>query len=72
MGYIVETKDYRFYDPTSKKLLIGCDVVFDEKSTWDLNKVQHSPSSLQRVDDLMNQQLKRLMMTMATQIFHLN
>ena len=39
VGYSAETKGYRFYDPTSKKLLINRDVVFDEKSTWDLNKV---------------------------------
>ena len=51
----METKGYRFYDHTSTKLLISHDVVFDEKSTWDLNKVQLSPSSVQRVDDLIHE-----------------
>ena len=46
MGYSVETKGYR--------LLINRDVVFDEKSTWDLNKGQLSPSSLHRVDNLID------------------
>ncbi|KAL4289903.1 hypothetical protein GQ457_14G000940 [Hibiscus cannabinus] len=32
VGYSLETKGYRFYNPENKKLIISRDVVFDEKS----------------------------------------
>jgi hypothetical protein len=29
-GYNDEVKGFRFYDPQNKKLIISCDVIFDE------------------------------------------
>ena len=44
VGYSLETKGYRFYNPISKKLLISRDVGFDEKSTWSWNEMQKCPA----------------------------
>lgn len=35
IGYEIETKDYRFYDPISKKVATNRDVIFEEDSQWD-------------------------------------
>ena len=32
LGYIEGTKAYRLYDPRGEKILVSCDVVFDEKA----------------------------------------
>ena len=32
LGYVEGTKAYRLYDPRGDKVLISCDVVFDEKT----------------------------------------
>ena len=35
LGYAEGTKAYRFYDPCGGKVVVSCDVVFDEKAAWD-------------------------------------
>ncbi|GKU98653.1 hypothetical protein SLEP1_g11627 [Rubroshorea leprosula] len=45
LGYSDETKGYRFSDPITKKLLISCDVIFDEKNSWNWNE-KKSPGSV--------------------------
>jgi hypothetical protein len=34
IGYEAGTKGYRFFDPSTKKLVIGRDAIFDEKQPW--------------------------------------
>ncbi|GKV46270.1 hypothetical protein SLEP1_g53265 [Rubroshorea leprosula] len=46
-----ETKGYKFYDPIAKKLLISCDVIFDEKNSWNWNDKKSLGSVL--VDDIL-------------------
>ena len=41
LGYAEGTKAYWLYDLCGDKVLVSCDVVFDEKAAWDWN----SPSS---------------------------
>jgi hypothetical protein len=36
IGYESGTKGYSFFDPSTKKLVISRDVIFDEKQSWDL------------------------------------
>ena len=48
VGYSNETKGYRLFDPVAKKLIISRDVVFDEHSCYELNKVeQNSPKFIE-------------------------
>ena len=35
LGYTEGTKAYRLYDPREDKVLVSCDVVFDEEAAWD-------------------------------------
>ena len=35
LGYAEGTKAYRLYDPRGDKVIVSCDVVFDEKAAWD-------------------------------------
>ena len=35
LGYAECTKAYRLYDSHGDKVLVSCDVVFDEKAAWD-------------------------------------
>ena len=35
LGYEEGTKAYRLYDPHRDKVLVLCDIVFDEKAAWD-------------------------------------
>ena len=35
LGYAEGTKAYRLYDPHGDKVLVSCDVVFEEKAAWD-------------------------------------
>ena len=35
LGYTKGTKLYQLYDPRRDKVLVSCDVVFDEKVAWD-------------------------------------
>ena len=35
LGYEEGTKAYRLFDPRGGKVVVLCDVVFDEKATWD-------------------------------------
>lgn len=45
VGYSDKTKGYRLYNPLTKSLIIRRDIVFDENSSWDWNKIetQHIP-----------------------------
>ena len=48
LGYSENSKGYRFYDPTSQKIIINRDAIFDEKSmggTWS-SDVSDDPQSL--------------------------
>ena len=40
VGYSIDTKGCRLYDPITKKLLISRDVVFDENSAWNWGSLQ--------------------------------
>jgi len=35
LGYTEGTKAYRLYDPHGDKVLVSCDVVFDEMAAWN-------------------------------------
>ena len=35
LGYVEGTKAYWLYDPRGDKVLVSCDVVFDEEVAWD-------------------------------------
>jgi len=35
LGYAEGTKAYWLYDPRRDKVLVSCDIVFDEKAAWD-------------------------------------
>ena len=35
LGYEEGTKVYRLYDPRGSKVVVSCDIVFDEKAAWD-------------------------------------
>ena len=41
LGYAEGIKAYRLYDPRGDKVLVSCDIMFDEKAAWDWN----SPST---------------------------
>ncbi|GMJ02182.1 hypothetical protein HRI_003887400 [Hibiscus trionum] len=56
VGYSLQTKGYRFYNPETKKLLISRDVVFDEKSSWTWNEMQINEATIQEDDESTNQQ----------------
>ena len=34
MGYSEEQKRYRCYNPLTKKVVVTCDVIFDELGSW--------------------------------------
>lgn len=38
VGYSSQSKGYRFYNLKKKKIVINCDVLFDENSTWNWEK----------------------------------
>jgi hypothetical protein len=58
MGYSMETKRYRYYDPLTKKLIVSRDVLFDEKNAWNWNEQQGFPLTIQDalVDESMEQE----------------
>ena len=35
LGYAEGTKAYRLYDPREDKVLVLCDIMFDDKVAWD-------------------------------------
>jgi hypothetical protein len=60
LGYEPGTKGYRVYDPIKDKLMVSCDVIFDEKKAWNWegkgsrpNAVAEEPNifSVQCLDD---------------------
>lgn len=48
LGYSDESKAYRFYNPLTKKLLSSRDVMFDEKSAWNLGNNATQRRSISR------------------------
>eukprot|EP01018_Ginkgo_biloba_P024020 Gb_18985 [translate_table: standard] len=42
MGYSKETKGYKLYDPTNKKIIVNRDVVFDEELNTKTNEFSHA------------------------------
>ncbi|KAL4379170.1 hypothetical protein GQ457_02G022950 [Hibiscus cannabinus] len=56
VGYSLETKGYRFYNPKNKKLIISHDVVFDEKSAWKWNEMQKYETTFQEDNEFIDQQ----------------
>ncbi|KAL4312227.1 hypothetical protein GQ457_01G011000 [Hibiscus cannabinus] len=56
VGYSLETKGYRFYNPENKKLIISRDVVFDEKSAWKWNEMQKYEATFQGDNEFVDQQ----------------
>ena len=38
LGVSEESKAYRLYDPTSQRIIISRDVVFEEDKSWDWDK----------------------------------
>nr|GEW80849.1 hypothetical protein [Tanacetum cinerariifolium] len=46
-----ESKAYRFYDPSSKRIVISRDVILDEDATWDWSKENHKAKELSIEDD---------------------
>ena len=43
LGVSEESKTYRPYDPTSQRIIISRDVVFEEDKSWDWDKTQKNP-----------------------------
>ena len=39
LGVSEESKAYRLYDPTSQRIIISQDVVFEEEMNWDWDKI---------------------------------
>ena len=35
LGIEPGSKAYRLYNPTTKRIVVSCDVIFDEKETWN-------------------------------------
>nr|GEZ59035.1 copia-type polyprotein [Tanacetum cinerariifolium] len=46
-----ESKAYRLYDPSSKRIVISRDVILDEDATWDWSKEKHKAKELSIEDD---------------------
>ena len=38
LGVSEESKAYRLYDPTAKRIVISRDVIFEEEKQWDWDK----------------------------------
>lgn len=43
VGYRVEYKGYRLYDPLTENLLVSRDIIFDEQNQWEWKEVQLPP-----------------------------
>jgi hypothetical protein len=59
MGYRMETKGYRCYDPLTKKLIVSRDVLFDEKNAWNWNEQQGFPLTIQENDALVDESMEQ-------------
>ena len=53
VGYSVESKAYRLYNPITKKYVISRDVVFKEEETWDgsIDKLVEEDAITPHVED---------------------
>ncbi|PNX55324.1 cysteine-rich receptor-like protein kinase 25-like protein [Trifolium pratense] len=52
LGISEESKAYKLYDPTNKKVIISRDVVFEEDKAWNWsNDTQHKSNDMISVDD---------------------
>lgn len=58
VGYSMETKGYRFYDPLYKKLIISRDVIFDEKSEWSWSEMQPGVHFSQNNEEFIPEQIQ--------------
>lgn len=46
VGYSIETKGYRLYDPLTKTLIVSRDVIFDEQNAWDWKNLEPTPCQI--------------------------
>ena len=53
IGYIEESKAYRLYNPSTKKLIVSRDVQFIEEEAWDgsIEKTMNVKNSLSHDED---------------------
>ena len=51
--------NYKLYNPSTMKIVISCDVVFDEKDTWSWNQNGVKENILVGFDD--DEKVKQLM-----------
>ena len=59
LGVSDKSKAYKLYNPNTMKIVISCDVVFDEKDTWSWNQNGVKENILVGFDD--DEKVKQLM-----------
>ena len=59
LGVSDKSKAYKLYNPSTMKIVISCDVVFDEKDTWSWNQNGVKENILVGFDD--DEKVKQLM-----------
>lgn len=51
IGYNNVTKEYKLYNPKKDKVIISCDVILDEQSSWDWSSKEISPAKFVPLED---------------------
>ena len=53
IGYSLESKAYRLYDPINKKIIISRDVEFFENQSWDslVDEYKSTPSKVPTIEE---------------------